>query len=206
MNAYRDILGALEKNRKTWLNIPALVNCVEEFSTFVHEIDTVSTRRASDTTGETAAKNEARKDLARHASKLAACGMAYAYDRSDTELEADLDYSYSEIEHVKDADALQISRTIYKALNRDLPGLDEFLVSRDDLRELERLISRFDKTMVEKGAEKSRRVADTRALASGFSKCDKHLSRKFDRLMISMKEEHPRFHDSYFNARRITDR
>ena len=206
MNAYRDILGALEKNRKTWLNIPALVNCVEEFSTFVHEIDTVSTRRASDTTGETAAKNEARKDLARHASKLAACGMAYAYDHADTELEAALDYSYSEIEHVKDADALQISRSIYKALNRDLPGLDEFLVSRDNLRELERLISKFNRAMVEKGAEKSRRVADTQALASGFSTCDKHLSRKLDRLMIRMKEEHPRFHNSYFNARKITDR
>ena len=206
MNAYQDIEGVLEKYRKTWLSIPALVKCVEEFSSLVHEIDTVSTRRASDTTGETAAKNEARKDLARLASKLAACGMAYAYDRSDTELEADLDYSYSEIEHVKDADALQISRTIYKALNRSLPGLDEFLVSEDDIRELEGLISRFDKAMVEKGAEKSGRVADTRALASGFRTCDKHLSRKLDRLMVRMEEEHPRFHDSYFNARKITDR
>ena len=129
MNAYQAIEGVLERHRKTWSIIPALVKCVEEFSTLVHEIDTVSTRRELDTTGETAAKNAARKDLARLASKLAACGMAYAYDRSDTELEADLDYSYSEIEHVKDADALQISRTIYKALNRDLPGLDEFLES-----------------------------------------------------------------------------
>ena len=206
MNAYLGIQGVLERYRKTWLNIPTLVNCVEEFSSHVHEIKAVSTSRESDTTGETAAKNEARKDLARHASMLAACGMAYAYDRADTELEAALDYSYSEIEHVKDADALQISRSIYKALNRDLPGLDEFLVSGDDLRELEILISRFDKAMVEKGAEKSRRVADTQALASGISTCDKHLSRKLDRLMIRMKEEHPRFHDSYFNARKITDR
>ena len=206
MNAYQGIQGVLERHRKTWSIIPALVNCIEEYSSLVEEIEAVASRRASDTTGETAAKNEARKDLARHASKLAACGMAYAYDRSDTELEAALDYSYSEIEHVRDAVSLQISRSIYKALNRDLPGLDEYLVSGDDLRELERLISRFDKAMVEKGAEKSRQVADTRALASGFSTCDKHLSRKLDRLMISMKEEHPRFHDSYFNARKITDR
>ena len=206
MNAYLDINGVLERYRKTWLIIPALVHCIEEFSSLVDEIEAVASRRMSDTTGETAAKNEARKDLARHASNLAACGMAYAYDRADTELEAALDYSYSEIEHVKDADALQISRSIYEVLNRDLPGLDEFLVSRDDLRELEILISRFDKAMVEKGGEKSRRVADTQALASGFSTCDKHLSRKLDRLMISMKEEHQRFHDSYFSARKIRDR
>ena len=205
MNAYQDISGVLERYRKTWLIIPALANCIEEFSSLVDEIKVVASRREANTTGETSAKNEARKDLARHASNLAACGMAYAYDRSDPELEAALDYSYSEIEHVKDADALQISGSIYKVLNRDLPGLDDFLVSGDDLRELERLISRFDKAMVRKGAEKSRRVADTRALASGFSTCDKHLSRKLDRLMVSMKEEHPRFYDSYFSARRVKD-
>lgn len=205
MNSYRDISGVLERHRKTWSIIPALVNCIEEFSSLVDEIGAVASRRASDTTGETAAKNMARKDLARHASKLAACGMAYAYDRADIELEAALDYSYSEIEHVRDADALKISRSIYKVLNRDLPGLDEYLVSGDDLRELERLISRFDDAMVLKGAEKSRRVADTRALSSLFSSCDSLLSRKLDRLMIRMKEEHPRFHDSYFSARRIKD-
>ena len=206
MNAYMGIQGVLERYRKTWLIIPALVNCIEEYSSLVDEIKAVAARRESDTTGETAAKNEARKDLARYASNLAACGMAYAYDRADTELEAALDYSYSEIEHVKDADALQISGSIYKVLNRDLPGLDEYLVSGDDLRELERLISRFKDAMVQKGAVKSCRVADTRALASLFSSCDKLLSRKLDRLMISMKEEHPRFHDSYFSARKIKDR
>ena len=167
MNAYVAVRGVLEKNQKTWKTVPVLVKVVEEFSSRVDEISAISTQRELDTTGETLAKNEARKDLARHASKLAACAMAYAFDRSDTELEAALDYSYSEIEHVKDADALQISAGIYKVLNRDLPGLDEYLVSGEDLRELKRLRRRFNDAMVTK---------------------------------------HPRFHDSYFNARKIKDR
>ena len=206
MNAYVAVRGVLEKNQKTWKTVPVLVKAVEEFSSQVDEISAISAQRELDTTGETLAKNEARKDLARHASKLAACGMAYAFDRSDTELEAALDYSYSEIEHVKDADTLQITGSIYELLNRVLPGLDEYLVREDDLRELKRLISRFTDAMKAKGAVKSRRVADTKALASLFSSCDKLLSRKMDRLMIIMKEEHPRFHDSYFNARKIKDR
>jgi len=206
MNTYLAVRGVLERYHKTWMTVPVLVKVVEEFFSQVDEISTVATRREFDTTGETLAKNEARKDLAHHASKLAACGMAYAFDRSDTELEAALDYSYSEIEHVKDADALQISESIYIGLNRDLPGLDEYLVSGDDLRELKRLRSRFNDAMVTKGGVKSRRVADTRALALLFRSCDRHLSRKMDRLMISMKEEHPRFYDSYFNARKIKDR
>ncbi len=172
------------------MTVPVLVKVVEEFFSLADEISTIATRREFDTTGETLAKNEARKDLAHHASKLAACGMAYAYDRSDPELEAALDYSYSEIEHVKDADTLQISKSIYIGLNRDLPGLDEYLVSGDDLRELKRLRNRFNDAMVKKGAVKSRRVADTLALASLFRTCDRHLSRKMDRLMISMKEEY----------------
>jgi len=206
MSTYLAVRGVLERNQKTWMTVPVLVKVVEEFSSQVDEISTIATRREFDTTGETLAKNEARKNLAHHASNLASCGMAYAYDRSDTELEAALDYSYSEIEHVKDADALQISEGIYIVLNRDLPGLDEYLVSGDDLRELKRLRSRFNDAMVTKGAVKSRRVADTKALASLFSSCDKLLSRKMDRLMIRMKEEHPRFHNSYFNARKIKDR
>jgi len=70
------------------MTVPVLVKVVEEFFSLADEISTIATRREFDTTGETLAKNEARKDLAHHASKLAACGMAYAYDRSDPELEA----------------------------------------------------------------------------------------------------------------------
>ena len=87
----------LRTGDKSQSSVPVLAQTVDEFCGLFEEIKEVGARIALDTTGETAAKRVAKEELALLASELAASGMAYAFDTSDRELEAALNYAYYKI-------------------------------------------------------------------------------------------------------------
>jgi hypothetical protein len=159
-----------------------------------------------DTTGETSAKIQAKEQLARLASGLAAAGMACAYDRSDKEMEAALDYAYYKIRYARDADTLEITGAIAEVLGQHQAELTDYLVTEDDLADLLRHKEAFREAMAIKGGAKSGRVSDTRKLAQLFESSDNLLHRKLDRLMLRLREAYPDFFLAYQAARTIVDR
>jgi hypothetical protein len=153
----------------------------------VDEIEEVGTRSLMDTTGETAAKKLAKKNLALLASELAASGMAYAFDSSDTELEAALDYSYSKIRSARDEETLQITGAIEVELLKHQEQLDGYLVTHENLEDLHLQRAKFKEAMKIKGGAKSEQVANYRKLGRLFRTTDDFLRRKLDRLMFRLK-------------------
>ena len=201
---YVSVMGVLEKNRKICNSIPMLAQTVGEFGNLVKEIKDVGAWRERDTTGETSAKSLAKEQLARLASGLAAAG--YAFDSSDSEMEAALDYAYYKIRYARDADTLQITGAIAKVLDQHQAELAAYLVTEEDLAELHQHIEGFRTAMEVKGGVKSGRVANTRKLAKLFNSSDEMLHRKLDRLMLRLKAAYPDFFYAYQAARKIVDR
>lgn len=206
LNAYHSVKGVLDKNRRICNAVPMLAHTVGEFSELVDQIQEVGTRTVADTTGETTAKLLAKEKLARLAHGLAAAGMAYAFDRSDTELEAALDYSYYKIRHARDAETLEIVGAIATELGSRPEEMSAYMVTAEDLVGLQAHIEAFNKAMIMKGGVKSGKVADNKLLARLFSQTDKLLYRKLDRLMFRLKPDHPDFFVAYRSARMIIDR
>lgn len=206
LNAYQSVQGVLKKHRKVCASVPMLEQAVSEFFALVDEIDEVGTRSIMDTTGETTDKNLAKKNLALLASELAASGMVYAFDSSDTELEAALDYSYSKIHSARDEETFQITGAIEVELLKHQEQLDGYLVTRDNLEDLHLQRAKFKEAIKIKGGAKSEQVANYQKLGRLFRTTDDFLRRKLDRLMFRLKTEHPHFYTAYQDARKIEDR
>ena len=132
--------------------------------------------------------------------------MACAFDRSDREMEAALDYAYYKIRYAKDADTLEITGVIAEVLGQNQAELTDYLVTEADLVRLLQHKETFSEAMEIKGGAKSGRVANIRKLARLFDSSDKLLYRKLDRLMLRLKGAYPHFFVAYRSARTIVDR
>ena len=204
-NAYLSIQGVLQKYRNICNSIPILDQTADDFSALLEEIKEVAARVEMDTTGETEAKVKAKHELATLASRLAGSGMAYAFDRSDVEMEKALDYAYYKIRYAKDADALQIAGVIESVLLEHRDNLAPYMITEEHLDELHRRIERFREAMQIRGGAKSGRTADYRKLALLFRTTDRLLSRKMDRFMNRLKTDQHHFYNAYRSARKIVD-
>ena len=205
LNSYQSVQGVLEDNQPIYEPVPIINQSVESFFRIVDEIDGIATKTEMDTTGETSAKIVAKEKLATVASSLAASGSVFAFDNSDIELEASLEYSYSDLRYARDTEALQISRAIELELLDHQADLTDYLVSDQDLANLHQLIEDFGNSLETRGGVKSGSVAETRRLAILFRVADDVLTKKLDRFVVRLKPDYPTFFDAYRNARMIVD-
>ena len=205
LNSYQSIKGVLEDNRPIYEPVPIINQSVESFFKVVDEVDAIATRTEMDTTGETSAKIVAKEKLATTASSLAASGSVFAFDNSDIELEASLEYTYSDLRYARDSEALQISMAIELELLDHQAELNDYMVTDEDLTNLHQLIDDFENSMEVRGGAKSGSVAETRRLAILFRVADDLLTKKLDRFVVRLKPDYPTFYDAYRNARMIVD-
>lgn len=205
LNSYQSVKGVLEDNRNLYEPIAIINQSVGSFFDVVNEIDKIATKSEIDTTGETSAKIVAKEKLASLSSALAASGMVYGFERSDVELEAALDYSYSDIRYARDAETLQISRAIESELLDIKEEVVDYMVSEENMTSLHTLIDDFEGSLEIRGGAKSESVAVTRRLAILFREADDMLKKRLDRFITRLKPEYPTFYDAYRNARMIVD-
>jgi hypothetical protein len=205
LNSYQSVKGVLQDNRPIYESVSIINQSVENFFQIVDEIDTIGTRTEMDTTGETSAKIVAKEKLANAASSLAASGSVYAFEHSDIELEASLEYTYSDLRYARDSEALQISMAIEVELLDHQAELADYMVSDEDLANLHQLIEEFENSLETRGGVKSGSVAETRRLAILYRVADDLLSKKLDRFVVRLKPDYPTFFDAYRNARMIVD-
>ena len=175
------------------------------FFKIVNEIDVIATKTEMDTTGETSAKIVGKEKLAAMASSLAASGSVFAFDTSDIELEASLEYNYSDLRYARDSEALQIAMAIEAELLDHRADLTDYMVSDQNLEDLHQLIVVFEDSMEARGGAKSGSVAETRRLSILYRVADDLLTKKLDRFIVRLKADYPTFFDAYRNARMIVD-
>ena len=205
LNSYYAVRGVLEDNRGIIEPLALMGQAVEEFYLKLNEIDAVASRTKKDTGGVTAAKKLAKEKLARLASSLAAAASIYAWDSSNIELEAALDYSYTDIRFATDNAALQRAMAIEKVLVSHLNSLEGYMISALNLEEYHQHIRAYEDALEARGGVKSERVAGFQKLAGLFREADHILTRKIDRFVLRLKAEFPSFYDAYRSARSIVD-
>ena len=205
LNSYKSVKGVLETNQNIYEGTSIINQSVESFFSIVNELGKISTITAMDTTGETSAKILAKEKLATLASSLAVSASVYAFETTDVELEASLSYTYSDLRYSRDEETLQNSRAIETELRENFDQVTDYLISEQNLADLQQAIEEFDNAGETKGEVKSGSVAETRRLAILFRVADDLLNKKLDRFVARLKAEYPTFYDAYSNARMIVD-
>lgn len=202
---FQGVQGVLETNRGLYESIEIINRSVDEFIAIVEELNAIAGRAGQDTTGETSVKVEEKKKLSTLTSALAASGMALAYERLDLELQAAMDYSFSEIMYARDAETLAITRAIEEELLSHREDLASYMVSEEDLLNLHKQIESYEKSMVIREEVKASNVAETKRLVILFKVADDLLNQKLDQFITRLRTQHPKFYDAYKSARVIVD-
>lgn len=157
----------------------------------------------ADGTATTSEKREVKEKMAVLSGELAAAGAAYAADKGLLVLEKTLHVSYSDVRYGTDAEAIALAEMIHSELSGiAIAELQEYLVTQEDLDELDGLTGSFDTASEQKGSVKSQRVAATKQLALLFDEMDTLLE-KCDRLLKRIQRKEPEFYNTYANARMV---
>jgi len=130
---------------------------------------------------------------------------ALAFDQNDAQMEAAVDFAYSDIRYTSDIEALQNANVILAEIDTHLLELADYMVSEADRTELKASIDAFEQLSESKGEVKSSSVSDTRRLSQLFREMDDLLNKSLDQLLLRLKRKQPAFYDTYMNARNIAD-
>jgi len=205
LKSYNDITAVLSANQSVYEVYPVIKMAVENLFSIITQIKTLATQSAIDNTGITEQKTVIKEKLSSLAVELAASASAYAVDLNDKEMEAALDFSYSDIRYARDNDTISITSAIYNELAEHNGKLTDYLVTDDDKSALKRLIDDFEEVSKNKGLQHSQSVSDTKKLCLLFKEADGVLTQKLDRLLMRLRRKAPSFYNAYLTARNIID-
>jgi len=205
LNSYNDIIAVLSSNQPVYEVYPVIKLAVENFNAIINQIKNIATQSAIDNTGITEQKTVVKEKLSNLAVELAASASAYAVDLNDREMEAALDFSYSDIRHARDNDTISITSAIYNELAEHNGKLADYLVTNDDKSALKKLIDDFEKVSKNVGLHNSQSVSDTKKLCLLIKEADAVLTNKLDRLLMRLRRKAPSFYNAYINARNSID-
>jgi len=205
LRSYTNITAVLLSNQSIYEVYPVIKIAVENFTAIVDQIKILATHSSIDNTGVTEQKTIIKEKLSTLAGELAASGSAFAVDLNNKEMEAALDFSYSDIRYARDNDTISITSAIYNELAEHNGKLADYLVTDEDKSALKKLIDDFEVVSQNKGLQHSQNVSDTKQLCLLFKDADALLTQKLDRLLMRLRRKAPSFYNAYLNARNIQD-
>lgn len=201
LNDHRALQGVFNNYGPTIAKYEVVEEKVNVFKGSINTIENLAKRTAKDTTGVTASKSEVKKKMATLGAELAAGAMAYAAEINDIQLAASFDVVYSEVADEKDEDALNVTRMLCDQLNAHIEPLGRFLVTQEEVTELEELADQFEGLAETKGSTKVDSKTAHKQLKVAFKEVDTLLRDQMDLLMIRLKRKEPALVDAYFAVR-----
>lgn len=205
LNMYKSVKQLCETNPVLFAAVPAVAGVVEELSTMINRIDSVSLTQGINTTGITQDKNSIKQNLGELAVEVSGAVVAYAVKNKNNELRMAVDYSVSDIIRTKDADAIHVCRIILEKAQSQLTGLIHYGVNASKLNSLQASINAYSEIINKKQGSKITKVAATKDLDKLFLECDLLLKDVLDRLVFSCRKSDVNFYNKYTHARQIVE-
>jgi uncharacterized protein YecE (DUF72 family) len=137
--------------------------------------------------------------------ETAATVYAYASLIGDNELLSKVDYSPSYLKNLRDTELKAVCQSVHTAASSVISELDDYGKTQEDLDKLQKEINDFSDMLSQSRKAISTRATATSRLEELFEETDDLLKNQLDKLMITYKNSHPRFYNTYKKARQIVD-
>ena len=198
------VKGSFANNKRITDKYPIIGESVDKTNNLIGQIEATDKEGASSTLGTYRSKIELKESMAMEASELASAAFAYAKAKKDTELQAVLEISYSDIRYVDDQEAYTTASALHSELSAlDPAEIEKYLISAKDLRNFNSQVELFHS--IRENTNHQFSVARNRKLTGLFKQITDHLKDDLDNLMNRIKRKEPEFYDIYTNARVIHD-
>ena len=204
-SAYQNTIGILDSRVDVYEGHPLAVEAVDEFRDLMLQIKVIGERTDLDYSELTSKKQQIKHDLAEIVSAIAAAVSIYAEEINDADLQAVSSITYTDVRRSADFESLELSRALQSGVVKYSEQLLEYMVSEEDVNELNRIVNEFDEIYVTREEAHSESVMDTQRLEMLFRRADALLRNKVDRVVKKLKLVNQDFYNSYFQARMIAD-
>lgn len=202
---YKAVKSVIESNQTNWSTLPAFATAVQTFNERLDALEQAAYHQNLALVGVSAVKNAKRAIVADKAYAMSSSMVAFAVVTNDVELINHMKIPKFELDNAsKDRMLILVDRIIARATDLvnllgdygvDQAGIDELQLLRD---ELDVQMSAPRNAIVD-------RKGQTARIKSLVRELDVIVKMQLDKLMVILKEEHPRFFMDYGNARVIID-
>lgn len=205
LNMYQVVRGHCDSNSTIVNTNLAFKNAVGEFGAKVAGIESAAELVSAVLTGIATDKTVSKETLSREASKIAGLIYAYAAKTGNNTLKQAVNFSFSDLKRLKDAEVAPRCQAIHDAGNDNLAALGDFGVTKPKLDALQALIDGYETHLPKPRtaiAERSTRKANIKQL---FKDADAILVDQMDKLVEDLAADNPDFVKTYKSARKIVD-
>lgn len=205
LNMYRSIQQLCNDNTSIITTSTAFENAFKAFSIKVTNLINTATSEAKITRGIVIDKDLTKKTLCQYTTDLAAIVFAYANNTKNNTLKQAVNYSNSDLLHMKPNLLISTCNNIYTAANNNLAALASYNITAPILSILQTAIDNYSTAAPKPKTAKSLKATSTVNIKTLIKETDDILKNELDKLVVSFKYTNPDFVTAYKKTRTIID-
>lgn len=205
LNMFRAVENHCDANASIISSLPAFHS---SYLTFKSKIPTlIGTMQQEDlvTKGITISKGEAKKQLCRFVSQIASSVFAYAYATNNSQLQKEVNFSYTRLIQTKDDSLVPRIKNIFDVTHENLSALAPYAINDNKMDEFSKLMKEYNiKVPDPRNATAIKSTVRTN-MKNLISECNILLKNQMDKSIVMLKDQYPDFVNTYTSNRIIID-
>jgi hypothetical protein len=191
----------LKKTNNVWQSTPAFVKAVKDLTNLVETIKRASGQQQSLIASDVASKAQARDTLEDTVLEIADQLAALAADRQNIDLATEVEFTRSALDKLFEVELEATAKRISTLATLNLAALADYLVTRDDIADLDMLIADFIKVITAPHTANVERSSLTSSLPDPLTAANRILRERIDKLVSRFRSKQPEFVAGYRSVR-----
>ncbi|CAN5593276.1 hypothetical protein BH10ACI1_BH10ACI1_26560 [soil metagenome] len=201
LNMQRVVEEHLDENTTIIAAVPAFVTAFNKFKGFNAQIPTAVGAQETPRTGIAKDKSTSKRELVETALKLCKPARAYAADFGDNTLRDEMDYSFSDLNRLRDDQIAPRCQIIHNRAQENRAALADYGITAEKLADLQTKIDSYLAETTKPRTARADRSVKTDDLTELFRESKKVLE-QMDDLIDNFAEEFPEFVKKYKKLRK----
>jgi len=206
LNAAEAVVLVLANNIAIWTMIAAIVVIFDLLKAKIQLVRDLRQIQEKDNTGVTKRKKKVREKMEETGINVIRKLVMFAVATEDTELDANINYTASDLSVASENRVSDIIRLVYETANTHKSELAAYGVTDEMLELLLTLHQQFLVAMPETREKLAISSTATKNINTLIAEISKLQRVKLDRLIAGLADTNPDFYQQYKNARKIVDR
>ena len=206
LNAAEAVVLVLANNIAIWTMIAAIVVIFDLLKAKIQLVRDLRQIQEKDNTGVTKRKGNVRKQMEEKGMNVIRKLVMYAVATENTELDANINYTASDLSLASENRVADIIRLVYETANAHKSELAAYGVTDEMLELLLTLHQQFLVAMPETREKITLSSTATKNINTLITEISDLQRTKLDRLIAGFADTNPDFYQQYKNARKIVDR
>jgi hypothetical protein len=200
---YRTLRNILQTNIEAVSGIPALAALVPVFSDMIDKIEQTGREQATVYKTRTSVKQSEQSRLRANLYPVLSALHALGHELGDIGMQDSTDLTERDLKRARDQELVRIADITLGYVGTHSATLPDYGITEARMAALQSSRDLYYAALHDRDAGLASRKASQPNLQAAFNETDLLISKRLDRLMVVLKEEHPTLYEEYGKARTV---